>query len=260
MKMNSPKVQAQAMFLVGVLFIATPGAFAGDKPDLALRHLFLRDLLTLPVSAESQALSPQISLQQSAPEQKSVFRSVVYSLVVPGMGELYAGGFDSGKYFLIAESGLWLTFTSFDLYGHWLQDDARKFAASHASTSIDGKDDQFFVNIGNFDNVYDYNEMKLRDRDPAALYDPNGAYFWQWDSDQSRARFRDLRVKSDNVINDVRFVAGAIIVNHIASAINAARVAIRKNKDLSDDWQVQTGILGSFFHPEGVVLTLRKTF
>jgi len=260
MRMNSLTSLSRKLVLVGLFLLPALSVFGGDRPDLFLQHLVLRDSLKLPSGVETRILSPRIDLQQSVAEQKSVFRSVVYSLVVPGMGELYAGGFKSGKYFLIAESGLWLTFTSFELYGHWMQNDARRFAAGHASASIDGKDDHFFVNVGNFINVYEYNEEKLRNRDLPNLYDPNGPSFWQWDSDQSRARFRDLRVKSDNVINNVRFVVGAIIVNHIASAINAARLAIRKNKELASDWQVQTELLGSYFHPEGVVLTLRKTF
>jgi hypothetical protein len=260
MRINRLATPGYILSSIGFLLSSTLIAFGGDGPSLPQQHLFRDDFLKPPRSCETQAFTLRIDLQQSAPDQKSVFRSVVYSLVLPGMGELYAGGFDNGKYFLMAESGLWLTFASFELYGNWLQNDARRFAAAHASASIDGKDDQFFVNVGNFSSVYDYNEKKLRDRDVIDVYDPNGLYFWQWDNNQSRLRFRDLRVKSDNVFNNVRFVVGAIIVNHIASAINAARVAISKNKELADDWQVQPGLLGSYLHPEGVVLTLRKTF
>jgi hypothetical protein len=260
MRINNMASRRNILVSFGLLLSSTLTALGGDGPGLPLQHLFLGDLVKCPYATETKALSPRIDLLQSAPEQKSVFRAVVYSLALPGLGELYAGGFDRGKYFLIAESGLWLTFTSFELYGHWLQNDARAFAASHASASIDGKDDQFFVNVGNFTNVYEYNEKKLRDRDVADLYDPNGSFFWQWDNDQSRMRFRDLRVKSDNVFNNVRFVVGAIIVNHIASAINAARAAINKNKELASDWQIQTELLGSYLRPEGVVLTLKKTF
>lgn len=260
MRMNDMASPRNIFVSFAFLLSSTLIALGGDGPGLPLQHLFLSDLVRRPYVVDTRALSARVNLLQSAPEQKSVFRAVVYSLVLPGMGELYAGGFDRGKYFLIAESGLWLTFTSFELYGHWLQNDAREFAASHASASVDGKDDQFFVNVGNFTNVYEYNEKKLRDRDVADLYDPNGSFFWQWDNDQSRMRFRDLRVKSDNVINNVSFVVGAIIVNHIASAINAARVAVNKNKELASDWQVETELLGSYLHPEGVVLTLRKTF
>jgi hypothetical protein len=260
MRMDRLATPGYISLSIGFLLCSTLIAVGGDGASVLQQRLFRDKLAKSPRSFETQPFALQIDLKQSEPDQKSVFRSVVYSLVLPGMGELYAGGFDNGKYFLMAESGLWLTFASFELYGNWLQNDARRFAAAHASASIDGKDDQFFVNVSNFSSVYDYNEKKLRDRNIADIYDPNGSYFWQWDNDQSRLRFRDLRVKSDNVFNNVRFVVGAIIVNHIASAINAARVAISKNKELADGWQVQPGLLGSYFHPEGVVLTLRKTF
>jgi len=216
------------LLTVGVLFLLPLTSFGGEKPSLQLRYQLLSDLVKPAYVTETRASASRINFQLPAPEEKSVFRSVVYSLILPGMGELYAGGFDNGKYFLMAESGLWLTFASFELYGRWLQSDARRFAAGHASASIDGKDDQFFVNLGNFTSVYEYNEKKLRDRDLAHLYDPDGSFFWQWDSDLSRARFRDLRVKSDNVFNNVRFVVAAIIANHIASAINAGRAATKK--------------------------------
>lgn len=241
--------------------MGTLQAPAGDKSDLELRRLILNDFQNTSESFGRHSFLSRTLFQSPAPEEKSVFRAIVYSLVVPGMGELYAGGFDSGKYFLIAETGLWLTFTSFELYGHWLENDARRFAASRASASIDGKDDQFFVNVGNFNNVYEYNEKKLRDRDLASVYDPSGPFFWLWDNEQSRTRFRDLRVKSENIFNNVRFVVGAIIVNHIASAINAARLASARNKELSESgWEFQTGLLGNALYPDGVVLTVRKTF
>jgi hypothetical protein len=37
------------------------------------------------------------------PGKKSAGLAALYSLVLPGMGELYAEGFSSGKYFLLAE-------------------------------------------------------------------------------------------------------------------------------------------------------------
>jgi hypothetical protein len=218
MRMDRLSIPRCILLSLGFLISSTLVASGGDKPSLQEHRLFRDDFLKTHYVVETRALPLRIDLQGSAPEQKSVFTSVVYSLVLPGMGELYAGGFDNGKYFLMAESGLWLTFASFELYGNWLRNDARRFAAAHASASIDGKEDQFFVNAANFSSVYDYNEKKLRDRDIIDVYDPNGSYFWQWDNEQSRLRFRDLRVKSDNVFNNVRFVVGAIIVNHIASA------------------------------------------
>jgi hypothetical protein len=252
--------QIRILTLFVLVLVTVYPVLSGEKPESSKKQQLLCELLKPSVGAEMESFAQQLNFQSIGEQEKSVFRSVVYSLVFPGMGELYAGGFESGKYFLMAESGLWLTFTSFELYGHWVQSDARGFAAGHASASIEGKDDQFFVNIGNFTNVYQYNEKKLRDRDLGSVYDPNGPFYWQWDSDASRARFKDLRVRSDNIFNNVRFVVAGMVLNHIASAINAGRIAAKKNKELADSWQVQTGILGSCFHPDGVVLTVRKSF
>jgi hypothetical protein len=246
-----------SLFIISC-FLSSP-VLSGDHSTFQLRQKLLYDLETARQNSH-EPLSRVNLIQVNAESEKSVLKAVALSLLLPGMGELYADGFESGKYFLIAETGLWLTYTGFEAYGHWLQNDARSFAARHASVTVDGKDDQFFIDIGNFLNVYEYNEKKLRDRDPARLYNPNGPYFWQWDTDASRARFRDLRVKSDNVLNNVRFVVGAIIVNHIASAINAARLASRWNRELSKNgWQIEPRFIGQSLRLEGVGLTLRKS-
>src|SRR5438552_4369689 len=52
--------------------------------------------------------------------KKSPGLAMIYSLLVPGMGQLYTKRFDVGKYFLISEAALWTAFASFTVYGNWL--------------------------------------------------------------------------------------------------------------------------------------------
>lgn len=195
-------------------------------------------------------------------EKKSAFLAVVYSLVLPGMGELYSERFDLGRYSLIAEAALWLAYAGFQFYGTWLQDDARSFAVMHAGINPAGKDDQFYVNVGNFLNAYDYNNKKLRDRDLDKVYD-DPSYSWQWDNDADRARFRDLRVSADNAFNNSRFVIAAVIVNHIISAINAARLTSKYNSALetrTSSFEIRASVLGSLTCPDGIAITLQRSF
>jgi hypothetical protein len=251
---------APALFAISVSLNVSP-LRAGDKAREMGRNDFLTPFHTESFNSRGNSRSQINFSQGESTEEKSILKAVLYSLLLPGMGELYAGGFSSGKYFLMAESGLWLTFASFEVYGHWVENDARRFAGSHASAQVDGKDDLFFVNVANFNNVYEYNEKKLRDRDLGSLYDPNSGYFWQWDNDPSRLRFRDLRVKADNILNNVKFVGAAIAINHIASAINAGRLAVARNKETSSiEWDVSPGLVGGLSDPSGLVLTVRKTF
>jgi hypothetical protein len=194
--------------------------------------------------------------------KKSVPLAVLYSLLLPGMGELYAGNYNTGKYLTAAEGGLWITLIGLDRYGTWLQDDARTFAVGHAGINTNGKNDQYFVDIGNYNTIYDYNQEALRDRNPYKLYDENSTFAWTWDSRSNREYFRDVRIKSDNMFNSVNFVAAAIAINHIISAINAARVAISYNErvDHASSLEIKAGVMGGIGNPHGIMISVSKSF
>ena len=200
---------------------------------------------------------------QTPVQEKKAFVAICYSLLLPGMGEWYADNLNSGKYYLMAEGGIWLTYASVHSYGTWMQSDARTFARTHAGFSPDAKDDQFYVNVGNFSNVYDYNEKKLRDRDLDKVYDPSAGYVWNWDSEASRQRFRSLRVSSDGVITNSGFIIAAAVVNRIVSAVNAARCVRQYNKALEEGigmWQIGSQLTAYSGKPDGVLFSFTRTF
>jgi hypothetical protein len=195
-------------------------------------------------------------------EMKSVPKAVLYSLLLPGMGELYVGEYGTGKYFTIAEAALVITLGSVHWYANWLQNDARSYAAQHAGAPADGKSDQYYIDLGNFDNIYAYNEAVLRSRDVFKVYDPSSSSYWNWDADANREQYRQLRVESDNMFNNTRFVVAAIAINHIASAINAGRSAISHNSQIaaSGTFDVRASLRGGILHPDGIVVNVSHTF
>lgn len=162
-------------------------------------------------------------------ERKNVGLAVLYSLLIPGAGEWYAGNFSTGKYLLGSEITLWLSLYGFYSYGAWLKNDAQTFAGVYAGVDWSSKDDKFFVNVGNFNSRSEYNEKKMRDRDIGALY-TEPSYNWKWESDGLRREFRDLRVRSDQMFNAIKFVGTAIVANHIISAIIAGNSARRHDE------------------------------
>lgn len=215
-------------------------------------------------------LSAPASVQQTTgitqpivPVTKSAATAVFYSLILPGMGEYYADGFDEGRYSLIAEGGLWLTWFSFRQYGTWLRDDARNFAAVHAGAVNSGKNDRYFVDLGNFNDIYEYNDKQLQDRELENIYDANSSYYWRWDSDKNRQEYRALRVSSERVLNNAQFVIAGIVVNHIVSAVNAARLVRIANASSSEQlssWWLQSSLTGNGLKPDGMTLSLIHRF
>ncbi len=155
--------------------------------------------------------------------KKSPGLAFIYSLFIPGMGQVYAKRFDVGKYFMISEASLWLGYAAFTVYGNWLLNDAYNYAVTHAGITNEGKekDDQFYVDIANYDNYEQYNNYQLTIGQYDKLYLPSNGYYFYWDQIANRKKYREDKLAGDRTKNDRLFIVGAIIVNHVISAVSA---------------------------------------
>lgn len=173
-----------------------------------------------------------INHKQEIKNRKNPAISLILSLLVPGTGHLYAGRMDVGKYFITSEAACWLGVIGLDLYGNALRDDSRTYASEHSGLSKEGKDDDYFSNVGNFNSIYDYNNEKLAMGQWEKLYDIN-THFWSWDSEASKNIFDKQRKKSERTYNARIIFATGLVVNRIVSAISALILTNKQNNVLS---------------------------
>jgi len=104
---------------------------------------------------------------------------------------------------------------------------------------------------------------KLQDRNLAEVYDPAQGYYWKWESDADRQRFRSLRISSAKVFDNSRFVIAAVVVNHIISAINAARLVRHYNRAVEESmgsWQLEPNTINGLGRIDGLRLTYTQRF
>ncbi len=247
--------------IIVTVFIVASSLFAGEPARRPSRFEIQHDLFVS--SGHLDSTNFVMQAEPASRQKKSVGLAAIYSLFLPGLGEYYADGLGSGKYFAIAEGVLWLTFATLDIQGNSLRDDARTFAVSHAGINPIGKNDQFYVDIGNFQNTQEYNDKRLRERSPDRLYNTAAGYGWDWDSELARTAFKDTRISGETVLNNRKFVVLGLVLNHIASAINAARSAISYNKETADqmgELHFKADIIGGLANPQGVMVTVSKGF
>jgi hypothetical protein len=154
----------------------------------------------------------------SSPKSKG--KAFLLSLLVPGLGERYAARPQRGRTFLTSEALLWLGYAGLLTFEDWRKDDYRNLAAAHAGVDVKDKSDSYFVDVGNYDTMDEYNAAKLRQRNLPAYYSDDG-YNWSWDSRPNRKKFEDLRQSAERASNRAMFVVGAIVANHLISAIDA---------------------------------------
>ena len=208
------------------------------------------------IQTTSINLSPNLSN-----EKKSVGLGIVYSLLLPGMGELYADSYGSGKYFTIADGVLWGTLIGMSAYSNIQEDNYKSYAATRAGVIHENKDEDYYANIGDYTSVYSYNDQKALERNFDEMYDEE-SNFWKWNSTDERRTYRDMWNSSETASNNIRFVVGGLILNRIVSAINAARLVSSYNRSIEEEvsWNFSVGFMSQPNLPTGLSFNVQKSF
>ncbi|RIK72010.1 hypothetical protein DCC62_20865 [candidate division KSB1 bacterium] len=163
----------------------------------------------LPAALDTEQFHGTSDTAAASDKKMSIGGAFLRSATIPGWGQKAVGARTAARNFFVADVALWLGVISFNVYGNWQKDDYRLLAAEHAQVNVPGKTDKFFVD----------------------------AHFWRWDSEVNRARFDEIRLRSERAFNRGELVIAAIIANHIVSGIHAAWLANRHNSRLEEGAQ-----------------------
>lgn len=176
-------------------------------------------------------------------KKKSTGLAILYSMILPGMGELYADAYDSGVYFTVADGVLWGTYIGMNVYGNWQQDRYITFAKNKAGITTNDKDELYYATISQYNSIEDFNDEKAFERSYSEMYSNIEKYNWEWNTNEDRKSYRQMWESSEQTFNNVRFVVGALLLNRVVSAINAVRLVSRYNNNLSQvvGWNVSVG-------------------
>lgn len=198
------------------------------------------------------------------PESKSKKNpglAIIYSLLLPGMGELYAENYNSGKYFTIAEGALWATFIGMNVYGNWQENRYKTYAQTYAGINPEGKDEDFYATIGLYTSIESYNNEKALERRYDEMLSEQ-KFFWKWNSTEERKTYRSMWTSSEQTFNDIRFIVGAMLVNRLISAINAVRLVSNYNSELEKEvsWNVSFGLDRTILNEEVYKINFQTSF
>ncbi len=227
----------KAVGLLAVIFVLTNSMFAQANSVSSINELKSRIVIEN-VEDNSPNLMPVTSN-----EKKSTALAIMYSLLLPGMGELYAGDYTIGKYLTAADGVFWGVLIGFETYGQRQEDNYKAFAQSNGGVTLDGKDEDFFARVGSYMSVDEYNTVQELNREYSKSYNVD-THYWGWESNDKRKEYRNLWTSSEQAYNNVRFAVGALILNRIVSVINAVRVVNKHNKNLSQElgWNLNFGV------------------
>jgi len=159
------------------------------------------------------------SLGQEKPKKN--LNPVLQSALLPGWGQKSLNYSDRSRVFTYVESGLVLSIFGSTTYANILKKNYIAYAVAHAAVSSSGKGHEYWVDIGNFATIEDYNDEHLRNREMDDIYEVSPQWGWVWDTDSHRDFFEQKRILSDQMKQVASFGVGAMILNHMVSAIDA---------------------------------------
>ena len=174
------------------------------------------------------------------PTLKSPNEAFLYSLVIPGMGQLYTGA-KRGYFYMAAEGVLLASYFLLWNNASNIRDDYRDVVREHVVFIGPGsfedwdpvEDFEHATQYETWNHVYDSEETRARtgkwywkDLDPKLKNEKDGDI--EFDSPRRLEAF-DLRQKANDTFQRAKFFLGMAILNHVVSAVEARITTKRFN-------------------------------
>lgn len=200
----------------------------GQELDRSIRGNEILELKSDLHKTVNASNTPEINTS-IAESKKSPGLALLLSLILPGSGHYYLNRMDVGKYFFGADVASWIGYISLNVYGNSVNDDAISFSTQHADVNTSNKDDNYYANVGNYNNIYEYNNAQLTYGAYSMLYNVDQNY-WNWDNVNNRNTFESQRKSSERILNSRIIFGSLLIANRIMAGISAYIIAKNDTK------------------------------
>ena len=220
----------------------TPAVSPFAKPCLSGRLMALNQI-------GGNSSRPKDEAEPSLPTSEQVVdpkKAMLYSLIIPGLGQQAAGRNSRARVFYAIEAGIWTSFAIFQVQGNQREDRYQEFAEFTAGVDTEGKDDEYWRTIAQYErsdpgpgSANEFVRRQARalypgDVEAQQQYLAENGYFeedaWDWQNADNLAQYQNLRSSSLDSYDKAEISIFAAIANRVVSVIDAARVAGQANQ------------------------------
>ncbi|MFC1539396.1 hypothetical protein ACFL6H_08225 [Candidatus Latescibacterota bacterium] len=159
---------------------------------------------------------------------KSHVRAFFLSFALPGLGQYYAGSSGNAKIFIASEIIMWSALYYNTVIQKSYHNDYLFHASSHAGVNPKGFGTSYLNALGSYQSSYEYNQYQKKVSYEPVLY--TGDKMWNWDENENRLRFKNLRERELDFKNYIKYCTAGIILNHFLAGLNASKIVQNNNK------------------------------
>lgn len=164
-------------------------------------------------------------------------KAFLYSILIPGMGQLSMGEKGHAIPFFIAEGLIWTNYVYWKVAQSKRQDDYIEQAQLNAGVDVSDAEDEYWGLVGQYtrssgEGPSSYEEdlrreaREIHPSDPAAQdayvaeHLPTGDQAWEWSTEDLRQQYRDTRQSANSADNKAKYSFAAALVNRVVSVID----------------------------------------
>ncbi|NBV31360.1 MAG: hypothetical protein EBR93_02320 [Bacteroidetes bacterium] len=181
-------------------------------------------------------------------ERTALFKS----LILPGWGHfgLDASASTRGRIHIGTDLALLAGYFGVDRRVGSLTKEYLALGELRAGVLMADRDRAFVLAMGNFDSLEEYNDYQLRSRNWNRLIEDAPGNRWQWEQEEDRRRFKNIRERADQMENQLPAIVGFMVINRVISGISAFNQTRRWNADRTDRGELE--VIGDFDGVGGV--------
>ena len=232
------------ILIVTLIYSLSKICLSADASEAQAFTAFYLDSALGSRSLANQSTVPMEAIQDLQP-RKSPNEAFLYSLVVPGMGQLYTGA-KRGYLYAAADVVLLTTYFILRNSASNTRENYRDLVRQHVTFIGPGsfedwdpiEDFEHATQYETWNHVYDSDETRARtgkwywaDLDPSLKNEPDLDI--NFDS-QHRLEAFDLRQEANDTFQRARTILGLAILNHVVSAVEARITTKRLNSRLQN--------------------------
>ncbi len=184
-------------------------------------------------SVPSELLANERNLQQQEEPGVSPSGAMLRSFLVPGWGQYAVDSTDwtRGQMHLGADIALIASFALLLNYQNRLEGNLQTFGDQYAGIAFSDRDRSFRLSVAGHESLKAYNDLQERTRNWDRLYPEDDEYFWEWESEDKRTRYNDMRSRRDNIERQAPALIGMMVVNRVIAGVNAYTSARDRNQN-----------------------------
>ncbi|MEX0684711.1 MAG: hypothetical protein WD267_08955 [Balneolales bacterium] len=175
-----------------------------------------------------------VQAQDTDNREVSPGNALLRSFVMPGWGHHYVDrdNWRRGQYHLAADVILIASYLGFRTHSNVLEQNMYTVASAHSGQDITNRDRAYQLAVGNYHSLAEYNDYQQRTRNLDQLYPNTIEYQWEWDSQQKRQDYGDIRSQWNQTNQQLPALLSLMVVNRIISGLSAFSRARNHNTNI----------------------------